>query len=366
MFQNTENLFHGSGLLVGYFKRCFLKPFAVKDYRHSTMLRKIPLTFSFPHFRHDGTALDFLIALTIFINRFAAGQTIKQTSMKTIFTLFAVMVMSMAAIAVPVKNPSRAQSMLTIKSQGSGDIRVVIDGRRFDPAYNSMVLYNLKPGRHSIKIFRQRNNRPFDFFGKRYELVFNRSIVVRPRTNMLIAIDRFGNSQILQRPLQRQSRFVYEWERLDQNFERDRSWNDDRNRKRSPEWYETDDDFRGYEFDFDRGTRFDDIDEDIYYDAPKFRAISDHEFSMVLQSMQKEWFEGNKMKSAQQVIATNYLTSLQVKLMLQLFAFENNKLELAKQAYPKTVDQRMFLATVSDVFSFSSSKEELARFIRNY
>jgi hypothetical protein len=71
------------------------------------------------------------------------------------------------------------------------------------------------------------------------------------------------------------------------------------------------------------------------------------------------------VKSATQIINTNFFTSEQVKEMLQLFSFENNKLDLAKLAYDKTVDPRNFYV-VNDVFSHSNSKDELARFIRNH
>jgi hypothetical protein len=71
------------------------------------------------------------------------------------------------------------------------------------------------------------------------------------------------------------------------------------------------------------------------------------------------------VRSATQIISTNFFTSEQVKEMLQLFSFENNKLDLAKLAYDKTVDQRNFYV-VNDVFSYNNSKDELARYIRNH
>jgi hypothetical protein len=83
-----------------------------------------------------------------------------------------------------------------------------------------------------------------------------------------------------------------------------------------------------------------------------------------LQSIEKEWLESNKLKSAIQIVKTNGLTSAQVKEMALLFSFENNKLELAKQAYTNTVDKRNYYI-LNDVFSFSSSKDELNRYIHN-
>jgi hypothetical protein len=93
--------------------------------------------------------------------------------------------------------------------------------------------------------------------------------------------------------------------------------------------------------------------------------MSDYEFDRVLDNISKERFENNMLRSATQIINSNYFTSQQVKELLQLFGFENNKLDLAKLAYDKTVDQRNF-SIINDVFSYSSSRDELARYIRNH
>jgi hypothetical protein len=196
-----------------------------------------------------------------------------------------------------------------------------------------------------VKIYRQRSGGIFTIVGKRYEIVYNTSLMVKPRTNIQIAVDRFGRTTI-----------------TEQKIRGDRDW--DRNRDRNR--YDDDDDF-----DFDRDGKWGDYDnrnDDRYNDRDRYdnsRAMNDREFTQVLSAMQKEWYEGNKLKSAQHIVNTNYFTSAQVKLMLQMFSFESNKLDLAKQAYAKTVDQRNFYLTVSDAFAFNSSKDELARFIRS-
>ena len=83
--------------------------------------------------------------------------------------------------------------------------------------------------------------------------------------------------------------------------------------------------------------------------------ISREIFEVTMTKIEKEWFEGNKVKSASHIISAYYLSSVQVKQMLQLFSFENNKLDLAKQAYGKTVDPGNYLRTLNDVFSLNSS-----------
>jgi hypothetical protein len=263
--------------------------------------------------------------------------------MKTIFTLLSSLIMSVAVMAAAPK----PKSTLTIRSTDQGDIRVIIDGKRFEPRHNSMMINNIDAGYHDVKIYRQRSGGIFTIVGKRYEVVYNTSLMVKPRTSIQIAVDRFGRTTI-----------------TEQRIRGDRDWDRDRNR------YDDDDDF-----DFDRDGKWGDYDnrndnrnDNRYDDHDRYdnsRAMNDREFTQVLSAMQKEWYEGNKLKSAQHIVNTNYFTSAQVKLMLQMFSFESNKLDLAKQAYAKTVDQRNFYLTVSDAFAFNSSKDELARFIRS-
>ena len=90
--------------------------------------------------------------------------------------------------------------------------------------------------------------------------------------------------------------------------------------------------------------------------------MNDREFSSVIASIEKEWLESNKMKSASQVVKNSNLTTAQVEQLILLFSFENNKLQLAKDAYDNTVDKRNYRRLL-DLFSFNSSKIELERYI---
>ncbi|HMR90815.1 MAG TPA: DUF4476 domain-containing protein [Chitinophagaceae bacterium] len=243
--------------------------------------------------------------------------------MKTIFTLFASLLLSASLLAADFM----PKSMLTVQSAGNEDIRVVVDGRRFETDANRIVIYDLGTGRHSIKIYRERRNGFFSILGSRYELVYNTSIQVKNRSHIQVSIDRNGRASMVESRLIANGR--------NSNMGNDRY------------------------FDFEKDGRRGDYD----YNDTYARAMNDREFKAVLQAIDKEWLESNKLKSALQIVRNNNLSSAQVKEMLLLFSFENNKLELAKQAYANTVDKRNY-TMVYDVFSFSSSKTELDRFIR--
>ena len=278
--------------------------------------------------------------------------------------------------------------MLTIRSADRGTIRVVIDGRRFEPSDNFMRIRGIESGYHRVRIYRERNNGFFTIFGNRYEVVFNSSIMIMPRTTVMITIDRFGRATISENRMSGWGWFDRDYngygdrdnrrpdERDDKKFgdrddrrtgapdNTDFGDNDDRNWDKAHD-FDFDRDNKYGDYDNSQDKKFDGRDDRSYHDNGYNVAMNDFEFSRVLASIEKEWFENNKVKSATQIINTNYMTSTQVKQLLQLFTFESNKLDLAKQAYSKTTDQRNYFM-VNDVFSFSSSKDELARYIRSY
>lgn len=249
--------------------------------------------------------------------------------MKRISTLFAALLMSIFVFAADAK----PKSILTITSVDNSDIRVVLDGKRFEPNDNSLRIQGIEDGYHTLKVYRQRNNGIFSIVGKRYELVYNTTIAVKKRTNLFITVERNG--------------FITKQENKISNKRYDRDWDRDNG-------YNNND----RDFDYEKDGHWGDYDRNEAYAS----GMNDREFRTVLQSIDKEWLESNKLKSALQVSKVNSLTAAQVKQMLLLFSFENNKLELAKQAYANTVDKRNY-SIVFDVFSFSANKAELQRFI---
>src|SRR5688572_14343407 len=129
--------------------------------------------------------------------------------MKAIFTLVTSLFMSIAVFAA-----AKPQSILTIKSIDNVDIRVVLDGKRFDPNDNAIMFGSIDAGRHDIKIFRQRNNGFFNMGRERYELVYNATIDLKRRTHLFITVERNG------RISKQENRVKKDWD-----------WNDDQSRE---------------------------------------------------------------------------------------------------------------------------------------
>jgi len=246
--------------------------------------------------------------------------------MKAIFTLVTSLFMSIAVFAA-----AKPQSILTVKSADNADIRVVLDGKRFDPNDNAIMFGSIDAGRHDIKIFRQRSNSFFNMGRDRYELVYNTTIDLKRRTHLFITVERNGRISM------QENRVKKDWD-----------WNNDHSREN--------DHGRG---NYEKG-QLGDYDNHEGYAS----GMNDRDFRNVLQSIDKEWLESNKLKSASQVVKMNSMTTAQVEQVLMLFSFENNKLEIAKQAYANTVDKKNY-NRLFDVFSFNSSKVELERYLRS-
>ena len=235
----------------------------------------------------------------------------------------------------------------------SGDVQVEVDGRRyyFDND-KSIIIRNLRPGYHSIKVSKEKkrsnSNKVFDL-GNRRQVVYNSSVNLRSGYDYDITINKFG-------------KVFTDEARIDPNdwkdVDRDRDW--DRNNDR------TDQNDRDRDRDrTDHDDRDYDRDRDDNYGNSYGREMNATDFNRAKQTLRNEMFENIRVDLAKQVINSNYFTSQQVKELLQLFTFENNKLDLAKYAYGYTVDKNNYYL-VNEQLGFSNSKDELARYIRTY
>jgi len=241
--------------------------------------------------------------------------------MKTIFTLVASLFFSIAVFA------AKNNTILTVKSVDRSNIVMILDGKRFEPNDNGIMLQGIDKGSHQVKVYRERNSGVFSLFGRKYDMVYNTTISMKNNTHLVITVER--NDRI--------------------------SMSESKIRKGYMQ-----DDRDGYGYN-NGGGSWGGYDQHEGYAV----GMSDRDFDNVLKQIDKEWLESNKLKSALNIVKNNAVSAAQVKELLLLFSFENNKLELAKQAYGSAVDKRNY-DVVFGVFSFSDTKAELERYIRNY
>lgn len=247
--------------------------------------------------------------------------------MKKIFTLLTAALVTITSFAA-----ERPTAKLTINDMSKRQLIIEVDGRRYADYNRMIVIDQLQPGTHTIQVFSQQRYTDwrgiFDRNGRK-QVIYNSTINIKPRTHVMISIDRNGRVNVDEQKIKN-------------------------NRNRDDDWYDRDYD-RDYDGTYDRNDRFD----------PTRSAMDAQSFEMLKRALGRENFEKSRLEIAKQTIDRNNFTSTQVREMALLFAFEDNKLELAKYAYGRTVDKNNFFQ-VYNVFSFSSSKDELADYIRRF
>ena len=265
--------------------------------------------------------------------------------MKKSFTLLVAALVTLTTMANPADKIKEADKdrdgRLSIFNAGGQDIRIEIDGRRYFENGRTFTLRNLSPGHHRVKIYSEtRGGGVFgDIFGTRVQrVIYNNSIQVKPRTHVIMEINRSNRVEI---DVKRLGNGNGKWDDDDRWDDRDR----DRDRGR-----DRDDDYD------DRDGRWDD---------PYSRPMDERSFLTFIQTLSRERFEDTRFTLARNSFDRQQFSSDQVKRVLQYFSFENNKLELAKFAYRNTVDKNNY-HVIYDVFSFSRSKEDLSNYIRSY
>lgn len=235
--------------------------------------------------------------------------------MKKIFTLLLVTMLASVAFAYD-------GGKLTITVAKAKNVSVYVDGRLYQDQDNSFVLNNIQPGNHSIKVYKRRNNESNgrnnerrDNRNDQRDLLYSSNVYVRKSYHVDVMINRFGKALVDERAINGK--------------------NDD--------WYDSD-----Y--------------EDDGYDNDYRKAMSEHEFSQLLQKIRNQWF--GKLSAAKDGINNNYFYTQQVRQILMVFSSESDKMELAKLSYRNVVDRENY-RELYDLFS-RQSQSELDRYIRDF
>jgi hypothetical protein len=238
-------------------------------------------------------------------------------------------------------------SDVTISNAGSKKYQVIIDGRSIatnDYYGNTITLNHLRPGQHSLQVYKGNGNSRWN--GR--DVVYSSDFTVRSQYDLYINVDKKGRVQM-------NERFNNDYGRNDGYGRNNGNWDNDRRRR------------------YDRDNDYDNSRNDGGYNNGGYgnggynngynRAMNAADFDQLVSRVKSQWFSSGKLNTAKDGIARNYFNTAQVRQLLLLFSSDNDKLELAKLAYPQTVDQRSYSA-LYDVFSYQNSRDELDRFIR--
>lgn len=237
--------------------------------------------------------------------------------MKRFFTLL----MFLAGFSSLFAQGRYGRSILSVTNGSFENIKIQVDGKVYNMVgrNDDIVISNLYPGYHSIKIYKEdkrRNNGRLNFYN-RYQLIFQKSVNLSKGYQLDFMVNRFGR--------------VFMDEAIwDNNY-----YDDQQPNNHNDNW------------------------------SNNNRQMDQQVFEQLKTTLQNESFDNSKLTMAKQAIGSNWVSTSQVKQLLELFSYEDNKLVLAKYAYPYTTDRNNYFL-LYDGFTYSSSKEELAKFIRDY
>jgi len=92
--------------------------------------------------------------------------------------------------------------------------------------------------------------------------------------------------------------------------------------------------------------------------------VDENEMPQILESINKQSFENDKMNLAKQIVQSKecFLT-LQIVQIVKLFDFEDSKLEVAKFCYAYCIDQENYYK-INNAFNFSGTSTKLTEYIQ--
>jgi hypothetical protein len=251
--------------------------------------------------------------------------------MKTLFTLLLATIFGSAAFAYE-------GGKLTISIANNRNYQVYVDGRLYQDNDNTYTLNNLRPGNHTITIYRgNRNNsnqgRNNNRNNNRGDLVYSSTVLIRSSYHVDVMINRFGKAMVDERVIAGNG-----------------NWDDN-------DWNNGNDGYGngGYG---NGGYGNDNGDYNNGYNRP----MSESSFNQLLQDIRNSWI--GKLGKAKDAVQRNYFTTIQMRQMIQLFTAESDRLELAKLSYRKIVDRQNF-RQLYDQFSYQG-QSELDRYVREY
>ncbi|MFZ4057222.1 MAG: DUF4476 domain-containing protein [Ferruginibacter sp.] len=259
-------------------------------------------------------------------------------------------------------------------------IRFMLDGHRFQPGNrdNNMVLIqNLTPGFHSIRIFQLKR------VGRQntYEQIYSSQINLKAQFIVDVVVSRYGKVYIDEQRMSIYDVDDNDWQTvinngptIDQwnnnfinnngnnnnvwnnnNNNNNNGWNNNNNNNNG--WNNNNNNNNGYNWNGNNwnangwnGTN---------------RPMNDQSFQQLKQTLTNEAFDDTRSTIAKQVLGINYFTSEQVRQLVKLFTFDTGKLDIAKFAYKNTVDRGNYYVIYPEL-TFSSSKDNLAKYIQAF
>jgi hypothetical protein len=227
--------------------------------------------------------------------------------MKKIVYMLAIAMVSFSA------KGNHLSSELILDAYGNTLITVGLDNQFYNRPDNRYRILDVEPGTHYLQVMTNSYN-PY-YYGPYQQVIFSGYVNIPAQSKITARIDRYGRYKVLNVVPLCNAPVVY-------------------NNPPCPA------------------------------PVPYYAPMSGYDFDNLRQSIDSKSFESTRMEIAKQVLSQRYVTTQQVKELMNLLTFESSKLELAKFAFGRTVDKENYFR-VNDAFTFESTIHELDDYIRN-
>lgn len=255
--------------------------------------------------------------------------------MKSVFTLM------IATLFATISQAQQWSSTFNLRLQNNAKFIAWLDGRQVSQPTNRIVVENLRPGKHHLKIAVVSHQ-----YGVKYtNLVFNSFMKIAPNRTVSATINHLGDLII------------------EKSFAM--------NQTQHPNC--TDDSYHSWHHPHDNTYNYHPSNYPSYNTEPappvscnlpgNYQPVADAvTFQQLKDAITNASFESTKLSVLKQASTYYFFTTNQVRELVSLFSFESTKLDVAKMLYDKTTDKQNYF-NISQAFSYSSSTDALAQYV---
>ena len=204
-------------------------------------------------------------------------------------------------------------------------VTVYVDGYETGNTAPEVVINNLQPGKHELRIV-QPALFPLRHFGPRP--LYCGAIDIHPNTVLTACINRYGEVALSELAVYRPEH----WEQHPQHGHHHI--------------------YGSYDQHYENEHHAD------YYPQP----MSAYDFDQLKLTLNNVWFETTKLEVLKSAVRNNCFNTFQVADLMALFTFESNKLDVAETLYAQTIDKQNYYR-LSNNFAFNSSIDDLNHYI---
>jgi hypothetical protein len=209
---------------------------------------------------------------------------------------------------------------------------------------NQVNVGSLMAGNHTVNIYELKRGL---FGNQRKQLIYNSVLYFKPGFETTINIDYNGQININEMPLY--------------NNNGGGSCNNGNNGNNGNGWGKG----KGKKNKYKKHGNHNDyeIDDNSNNYPTNNRQVSDYDFGILKQYIQKESFDNRRINVAKQSAGAYNFSTAQVREIMSIFSFDDGKLEVAKYFYNRTIDRNNYYQ-LTDALTFTSNKDALLDFIK--